>query len=370
MPANTITIAQLPTILRLHAAADVKPALILGKPGSGKTEVIAQFAAENGFDLFTFMLNQHTPSDLKGYFVPDKEARRMVCFPSAEIPWSEDGRPYAETHGGRRPLLMFDELLSAMIPVEHVAQQLIHERRIGAHRLPPDVMVVAAANGAAMKCGSNKLTMSLADRFAIYSLEAEPKQTLSWMEANGVHHMITAFLRVQTASGGGVLWSTPMDKWSGEEPIDSSRSYTALSRLLKTDDGQALLSSPLLPSVCAAHIGASSGAKLAEFIRLAVEIGNIAEMIADPAGAVIPGNPSARWAIASCAVMHTTAENLGNVLALARRLTPPEMVTAPGEPTAFEAFVIRAVIQSRPSALVGSKEFSAWATQYGKMLKA
>ena len=370
MKKNTILISDLARLIWLHSFPGCKPLLVISDPGMGKTTALNHFCRQHNYDPYVFMLNQFSPVDLKGYLVPDKETRRMVSYPSAEIPWSEDGRPYADTHNGRRPLILLDEFLSATTGVGHIAQQLVLERRIGEWHLPPDALIVAAANGAAMKCGSNKITMSLADRFAIYHIRPDAKATLDWMVGNGVNHWIVAFINVQMASGGGVLWSTPPEKWTGEEPIDSARSYTALSTVFASPEGKDILTSSLLPAVCAAHIGEASGTKLAEFIRLSLSVGNIDDLINNPDNADIPTNPSLRWSIAACCVMRSTKTNFANILKLAKRLTPPELAPKEGEPTAFEAFVVRSVIQTCPQIISGNAPFLAWIKAYGEFVKS
>ena len=360
---NTITATQISSVLEIHNTPGAKPVLFVGPPGLGKTTAINTFCQRNNFDSFVFMLNQFSPPDLKGYLIPNHETRRMDCYPSSEIPWS-DGRPYAETHDGRRPFILLDELLSVMPGMFNLSQQLIHERRLGSNFLPPDVLIAAAANGASMKCGSSKLIMSLADRFAIYHVRPDLQSVLDWMTANRIHPWILSFIKAQSATGGGVLWSTAPDKWTGEEPIDSARSYTALSNVLYQWDDEQLRTSTLLSTVCCANIGTQSGTKLAEYIKLSIEVGNIDEMIANPAKAVIPDRPDLRWGVASRCVGASTKENFSNIIALAKRLTPPDMQPDdPSLPSVFEAFIVRAIITAKPSIIAGNQVWLDWLRQ-------
>lgn len=356
-----ITVSDIPAILAMHDQPGAKPVLLLGLPGLGKTTGIESFCQRKNMDLYTYMLNQYTPPDFKGYLVPNKETMRMECFPSDELPWVKSrGERYADTHDNRRPLVFLDEFLNGSPTMFGLAQQLVHEKRIGNNYLPDDVLVVAAANSASMKCGSSKLTMSMADRFAIYHIRPDFDAVLDWMKDHGTNPWIFAFLQMQSSTGGGVLWSVTPDKWTGEEPIDSSRSYAALSNVLRGLDDDALCSNTLLSAVCKAHIGAASGAKLAEFIKLSIEVGSLEAMINDPDSANIPTRPDLRWGIAARCVSMATQANFANILKLAKRLTPDTMRPDGDAPTAFEAFVMRAVVQLKPQIIAANKTWLDW----------
>jgi hypothetical protein len=363
-----ITVSQISEVIALHNTPGAKPVLLIGLPGLGKTTGVEAFCRKNGFDLYTYMLNQYTPPDFKGYLVPDKEARRMACFPTNELPWADNGEAYADKHGGKRPMVFLDEFLGASPAMFNLAQQLVHEKRIGENNLPPDVLIVAAANSAAMKCGSSKLTMSMADRFAIYHIRPDFDSTLDWMINHGINPWIVAFLQMQNTTGGGVLWSVTPDKWSGEEPIDSARSYTALSNILNRMDDDMLHGSTLLSALCKANLGNATGAKLSEFIKLSIEVGNIDDMIADPANAVLPSRPDLRWGIAARCVSCATLDNFDNIMELAVRLTPDSMKPDGDAPTMFEAFVIQSVVKVKPQLIAGNKSWLKWVTKNSKHL--
>lgn len=370
-PTNTITVAQIPSILALHSAPGCKPALFISLPGVGKTSSLHKFSADHNYDLFQLMLPHYSVPDLKGFGIPNRDKGVMEFLPSGELPWCKDGKPYAETHGGRRPLVFLDEVLGTTGALFNVAQQLIHEKRIGDNILPPDVLIAAAGNDHSMKCGSSKLTMSLADRFAIYHVRPDFDAVSAWMsnEKNGINQWIYAFLQAMHSTGGGVLWSLTTDKWNGGEPIDSARSYAALSKVFaQFDDEFALMNSPVLGAICTGHIGQASGLKLAEFIKLSIQVGNIEEMVANPDTCALPTTPDLCWGVAARTVTMATKDNLDNIFTLVRRLTPKSMRPKGDAPTVFEAFVARAVMKVRPESIIGSPTWLNWAKKNRKYI--
>lgn len=370
--ATAITISQVPAILEFHAnTPGAKPPLFLGLPGLGKTTAIKEFCAANKFDEKMFMLSHYSVPDVKGFGVPNREDKVMEFFPTAELPWVRNGqRIYAEHNGGRRPFVFFDELLQSGTNLFHIAQQLIHEHRVGDNHLPDDVFIAAAANTSAMRCGSNKLTMSLADRFAIYEIRPDMQETIRYfsVQENQINPWIVAFIQANNATAGGVLWSTDASKWSGEEPIDSARSYEKLSKILNTmAQGGDISGHPLLSTICVAHIGQSSGAKLAEFVKLSVAVGDIREMLKKPKTCKLPERPDIRWGVAARVVSYIQdGDDLERAIELARRLTPDGMKPDDDAPTAFEVFVMKSVATVNPAIVTlgakGAGGKSVWLT--------
>jgi hypothetical protein len=352
----------IPRILTVHSqnSRSMKPPLILGLPGSSKTEQVAAWASANGYVLFTVMLPHYGVQDLKGYGVPDRENNVMRFMPSGEIPFGV-GR-YADTHGGLKPLLFLDEQTNSSGPVHNLSLQLINERRIGDNVLYEDTFVVAAGNTAAMRTGSSKLTASVADRMSIYNVRPSITGILKWMSAaeNGGNPWVVAYLQANAQTGEGGLWTTKISEWNGEEPLDSARSYhKGLSAYLNQyGSDREMLGDPLFPAFCAAHIGGSAGTKFAEFVRLSVEVGDIDEMIADPDKAVIPENPSIKWGVAARLVSRAARDEdtFSKCLVLARRLTPKSMLPSGKQFTAFETFLTKAVV----TANTRSATWPAW----------
>jgi hypothetical protein len=353
----SISPAAIADVLRIHAATPgAKPPMFLGLPGIGKTAILQQFADDNNFDLFSFMAPHYSVPDIKGFGVPDRERGRMTFMPSDELPWAprEGSDVYAYTHGGRRPLLFLDETTNATGQVFNLLLQLTHERRIGLNRLCSDVFIASAGNTAAMRTGSNKLTMSLADRFAIYNIEPNMADIVDWMSTNGISPWVVAYLKSIAAGAGQGLWTTKAADWNGEEPIDSARSYEKLSRVLQAgfhNDDAMMVSSPLFPTVCAAHIGQKAGLAFSQFVQLSIQVGPIEDLIRAADTCAIPDSPSLRWGIAVRSIPHACSkENTFNdVIRLARRLTPESMRPSDAaKPSVFEVFVVKAAVQYNP----------------------
>lgn len=351
--AITISQSDVPTILSIHAAnPGTKPPLFLGLPGLGKTAMVNSWAKGANADVHTLMLPHYATQDLKGFGVPNRETGFMDFMPSSEIPWRRPGGPatYAEAFGGRSAILFLDELLNASTSVFNLSLPLIHEKRIGSNELYPDVFIAAASNTAAMRTGSNKLTMSLADRFAIYVIEPSMTDVVDYMrDVAEVNPWVLAYQSSYAASGGRGMWTIQAKDWNGEEPIDSARSYEKLSTALAYwgGDDHRMTNDPLFRPVCAAHIGQAAGVRFAEFVRQSIEVGPVEELLKNAETCELPQKPDLRWGIAVRIIPLACRkeETFKQAITLARRLTSESMrPTDPAQPSVFEVFLVKAAV--------------------------
>ncbi|MFG2874614.1 AAA family ATPase [Streptomyces sp. NPDC048337] len=143
--------------LTLAVAADL-PVLLWGEPGIGKTAALTQLAESLDLPLTTVIASVHEPSDFSGLpVVGDDPAEQGV--PMAPPDWA------VRLVRAGRGLLFLDELSTAPPAVQAALLRLVLERRIGALQLPPGVRIVAAANPRASAADGWELSPPLANRF-------------------------------------------------------------------------------------------------------------------------------------------------------------------------------------------------------------
>jgi hypothetical protein len=143
--------------LTLAVAADL-PVLLWGEPGIGKTAALTQLAASLGLPLTTVIASVHEPSDFSGLpVVGDDPAVQGV--PMAPPEWA------VRLVQAGRGLLFLDELSTAPPAVQAALLRLVLERRVGSLRLPPGVRIVAAANPRSSAADGWELSPPLANRF-------------------------------------------------------------------------------------------------------------------------------------------------------------------------------------------------------------
>ena len=129
------------------------PVLLWGRPGVGKSSFIEGLARED-LRVTTLIASIHDPTDFSG------------------LPVLEDGRVrYAAPHwvddfrDDQDGILFLDELSTAPPSVQSALLRVVFERRVGFHRLPDRVRIVAAANPPDLTVGGWELSPPLRNRF-------------------------------------------------------------------------------------------------------------------------------------------------------------------------------------------------------------
>ncbi len=119
---ETITLSQAKKLIQ--CMAQEQSFLFLSAPGVGKSEMVAQAAAEAGLPCRSLLGTQIAPEDVSG--VPRIVGERSVfCPPRILLP--ENPEPFC---------LFLDELPACAPDVQKAFYSLLLERRLGEHALP------------------------------------------------------------------------------------------------------------------------------------------------------------------------------------------------------------------------------------------
>ena len=145
-----------------------KPIMLVGAPGSGKTQVIAAAADEAGVEPIMLDLSTMDLADFVG----------APSLSTKEIPNVQPGEPgvMSGTMESEIPswfpvegpgVLVLDGLNRAESPVMNAALSLAYSGRLQGAELPKGFLVIATADGYESE---EVLTKVIADRFKIYQL--------------------------------------------------------------------------------------------------------------------------------------------------------------------------------------------------------
>lgn len=162
--------------------------MLHGRPGIGKTEIVAQLARETGSRLFDLRLTTIEPQDLRGLPFYDHDTQRTVWYPPEDLPSDPDS-----------PAILFlDELTAAAPSLQPTVYGLLQERRVGQHGLPPSTFIIAAGNMVEDGAVAYEMGTALSDRLIHLSLRAEAGDWLaSYAVPQGLHPAVTAFIRTR-----------------------------------------------------------------------------------------------------------------------------------------------------------------------------
>ncbi|MBD1204146.1 MAG: AAA family ATPase [Rhodobacteraceae bacterium] len=199
MTVNTAPISAGEALAILRAAHQAQAAgtltaawMLHGRPGIGKSDIVAQLAAETGAQLFDLRLTTIEPQDLRGLPFYDHATRRTVWYRPEDLPSELDGDP-------TRPAILFlDELTAAAPTLQPTVYGLLQERRVGRHQLPASCFLVAAGNGTDDGAIAYEMGTALADRLIHLHLKAEATDWLTrYAVPRALHPAVITFIRTR-----------------------------------------------------------------------------------------------------------------------------------------------------------------------------
>lgn len=200
-------------IIKAAAIAD-DTVIMEGLHGIGKSNVVKQFAKENGYHIEELFLSHQEVGDLIG--IPHTIENDGITVTTWSMPiWMQ--RILKAAAQGIPTVLFLDELNRAPIDVRQSALQLVLERQIHEHILPTvngqRTLVVAAINPAD-EYQVDELDPALLDRFLHITVEADAPAWLKWARSNNVNPIVCDFI---TEYPDRIHW-TPADQGIGATP--------------------------------------------------------------------------------------------------------------------------------------------------------
>lgn len=242
--AVTLTQKQLPEFL-LHVAT-VRPVMILGAPGIGKTALVGQFAEMVGLPCVSLLGSQLAPEDLLGVPQLLPNGRSRFCPPTV-IARDE---PY---------LLFLDELNASTPEVQKAFYSLIHERRVGEYSLPDGSIVIGAGNRAQDNALVKPMSSALINRMVHVHLRVASGDWLEWATGAGIHELVLEYVRARPDQ----LWARPPKH---EEPFSTPRSWHMLSDALHSYGDR--LTDELLEALAYGTLSPQHAAQFKAFTRV------------------------------------------------------------------------------------------------------
>ncbi|MEM9708274.1 MAG: AAA family ATPase [Pseudomonadota bacterium] len=202
-----------------QASGDLTASWMLhGRPGVGKTDIVDRLAREKEARLVDLRLTTIEPQDLRGLPYYDHAAGKTVWYRPEDLP--DDDRP---------TILFLDELTAAPPNLQPVVYGLLQERRVGPHRIPDTVFIVAAGNAVEDGAVAYDLGTALSDRLIHLRIEASAGD---WIEnyaiPNALDPAVIAFIRTRP----DLLETTEAALGAGETVAATPRSWERVSQIL------------------------------------------------------------------------------------------------------------------------------------------
>ncbi len=277
------------------------PAFVWGAPGIGKSDSVRSVCAAEGFTLVEERLSQMESIDLRG--TPHVEGARV----SWAIP-TMISRLWAIHDAGERPALFLDEMNQAAASTMSAAYQLVLDREIGPHKLPPGCVVIAAGNRLSDRASAQRMPSALANRFAHLDLDCDADSWRVWAQGAGIAPELCAFIAFRPE----LIHRMPQND---ARAFPSPRSWAMASRIIGAPE---TVRAALLRGV----VGEEAAGEVEAFLRVWQRLPSLDSILANPQGAILPQphEPALAYAICGALARRADRSNFAAVLAYAQRL--------------------------------------------------
>ncbi len=288
--------------------------MLVGSPGIGKTDMVGAACADVGRPCVTDTLSTMESVDLRG----------LPIVHGDSVIWAKPDfidRLYA---AGPRPVWFVDEANTLNQSLQVPLMQATLANRIGPHALPDGTTVVMAGNKQSDRAAAQRMGTALCDRLDFIDVEPCLKAWLEWAAGADIHPMIRAFLMLRgegTMGRPGMLHNFDPSK-PEMRSFCSPRSWAISTHYPDAPDD-------IRHALLAGKVGEAAAAEFEGFRRVYMTLPPIPVILADPAGAPLPTDPSTQYAVAVALSRAAKPGNFANVLQYMARVGREfEIVTA------------------------------------------
>ncbi|HPU36223.1 MAG: AAA family ATPase [Dethiobacteria bacterium] len=261
----------------LLANPEVPTVMLWGPPGVGKSSIVKQIAAENGWGFLDLRLLLLNPIDLRGIPYPNRETRQADWLAPSFLPHVE--------RDGAVGIILYDEITAAPRAVQAAAYQLILDRRVGEYTLPEGWRQVAAGNRAQDKGVTNQMPAALANRMIHLEVTCSLEDWKHWAIPNRIDHRVISFLNFRPE----LLYRFP-NQAAEIKAFPSPRSWEFVHKILPSYDNV----ERAFPAICGA-VGEGPATEFTAFCRVLDQIPD-AEEILDGKTTAVPYSPDMIYA--------------------------------------------------------------------------
>jgi len=299
--------------LRTLVVGERQPVFIWGSPGTGKSAVLHQLAAELGIALRDIRALLLDPVDLRGLPFVGKDGRSQWATPDF-LPQDGDG------------ILFLDELNAAPAMVQASCYQLVLDRKLGEYTLPEGWAIVAAGNRDSDRAATTRMPTPLRNRFVHIDFEVDVQEWSEWAIKTSIRPEVIAFIRFRPE----LLSAFDRDALNA---FPSPRSWEFVSRILNSK-----------PDPSAEHelfagaVGTGAATEFSAFLRTFRELPSIDAILLNPNQEPVPENAAAQYAVASALARCASDTNFDRICLYLNRL-----------PTEFRVLCVRDATLRQPA---------------------
>jgi hypothetical protein len=278
------------------------PGLLVGAPGVGKSDIVAQAAETAEADLIISHPAVADPTDAKGLPWVSKDSKSATFLPFGEL---------ERALKAKKPTVWFlDDLGQAPAAVQASYMQLLLARRVNNHVLPDCVTFLAATNRRTDRAAVSGILEPVKSRFAtIILLEPDQNDWSTWAMDHDMPPQLIAYIRFRPDQLCNFQPSADLTN----SPLP--RTWANVGRLLGTS-----LPPAIMREAIAGAVGEASAVEFCGFLDMYAELPSIDAIMLDPNSGKIPTKPAALYAVVTALGMRANAGNFDRIGKYAERL--------------------------------------------------
>ena len=196
-----------------------RPIFLMGAPGIGKTDIMAQIAQELDIGLVAYSMTHHTRQSALGLpFIVEKRYGD-VAYSVSEYTMSEiiaSIYDCMEATGMKRGILFLDEINCVSETLAPSMLQFLQYKTFGRHRVPEGWIIVTAGNPPEYNNSVREFDIVTWDRMKRIDVEPDYGVWKTYATEKGVHPAVTSYLEIR-----------PQDFYTIESTVDGRRFVTA-----------------------------------------------------------------------------------------------------------------------------------------------
>lgn len=339
---------------------------IWGTWGSGKSVSVEEMAKRMGRKLYQVRLSLMDPVDLRGCPVVEKDEDGNYV-----TKW---GYPsFLPTEPGC--LIFFDEMNTGLPQIQAACYQLILDKAVGEHKLPPDTAMCCAGNREIDGGITHKMPRPLQNRLVHLDWELDVDDWVTWALAHGIRTDIIGFVRFRRI----LLHQDWIDDEArrdatsqGSKPVKQSedgakkgkpspRTWEKLSRIMDKSEVMGGASN-LEFGLSVGTVGEGPGTEYLSFRQIAASLVTPEQVIMAPDTARVPdmmdkSGPAATYAIVTALANKSTDKTIDAIMRYASRLQAD-----------FQVVLVNDILKKNPE-LINTRCMIEWATKNSDVVR-
>jgi len=173
-----------------------RPIILMGAPGVGKTEIMAQIARELNIALVSYSMTHHTRQSVLGLpVIVEKEYGKISEYTMSEI--IAELYETSKKNNLSKGILFLDEINCVSETLMPTMLQFLQYKKLGQHEIPEGWIIVAAGNPSEYNKNARDFDVVTWDRLKRIDIEPDYAVWKEFMLKKGAHGSIITYLDIK-----------------------------------------------------------------------------------------------------------------------------------------------------------------------------